>query len=61
MPDSILMQMLNVIWEEIANMWWFFLLSIVLVGVIKGYKLDLHIRDYINRARQASPTTCWYG
>ena len=31
-------------------MWWFFLLSIVLVGVIKGYKLDLRLRDYINRA-----------
>jgi len=50
MADSILMQMLIVIWEEIANMWWFFLLSIVLVGVIKGYKLDLRLRDYINRA-----------
>ncbi len=50
MPDSILLQMLTVIWEEIANMWWFFLLSIGLVGVIKGYKLDLRIRDYINRA-----------
>ena len=50
MPDSILMQMLTVVWEEIANMWWFFLLSIVLVGVIKGYKLDLRFRDAINRA-----------
>lgn len=50
MPDSVLMQMLNVIWEEIAKMWWFFLLAIVLVGVIKGYKLDLRIRDSINRA-----------
>ncbi|HKJ29634.1 MAG TPA: permease [Desulfuromonadales bacterium] len=50
MPDSIWMQMLTVIWDEIANMWWFFLLSIVLVGVIKGYKLDLHIRDFINKA-----------
>ena len=49
MSDSILMQMLTVIWTEITNMWWFFLLSIVLVGVIKGYKLDLRIRDYINR------------
>lgn len=27
-----------------------FLLSIVLVGLIKGYKLDLRIRDAINRA-----------
>jgi uncharacterized membrane protein YraQ (UPF0718 family) len=50
MPDSIWMQMLTVIWDEIANMWWFFLLSIVLVGIIKGYKLDLRIRDSINRA-----------
>jgi uncharacterized membrane protein YraQ (UPF0718 family) len=50
MIDSILMQMLTIIGEEVANMWWFFLLSIVLVGVIKGYKLDLRIRDYINRA-----------
>jgi hypothetical protein len=53
MPDSILMQMLTVIRDEIANMWWFFLLSIVLVGVIKGYKLDLRIRDFINQAG------CW--
>jgi uncharacterized membrane protein YraQ (UPF0718 family) len=44
------MQMLNVIWEEITKMWWFFLLAIVLVGIIKGYKLDLRIRDSINRA-----------
>lgn len=50
MSDSIIMQMLTVIRDEIASMWWFFLLSIVLVGVIKGYKLDLHIRDFINRA-----------
>ena len=50
MPDSILVQMLSVIWEEISKMWWFFLLAIVLVGVIKGYKLDLRIRDSINRA-----------
>ncbi|MDH3997908.1 MAG: permease, partial [Desulfuromonadales bacterium] len=50
MPDSILMQMLSVILEEISKMWWFFLLAIVLVGVIKGYKLDLRIRDSINRA-----------
>jgi uncharacterized membrane protein YraQ (UPF0718 family) len=31
-------------------MWWFFLLSVVLVGVIKGYRLDLRLRDYVNRA-----------
>ncbi len=50
MPDSVLIQILSVMWEEIAKMWWFFLLSILLVGVIKGYKLDLRIRDSINRA-----------
>ena len=50
MPESLWMQMLTVIWDEIANMWWFFLLSIVLVGIIKGYKLDLRIRDSINKA-----------
>lgn len=50
MPDSLLQQMFAVIWEEISRMWWFFLLAIVLVGVIKGYKLDLKIRDSINRA-----------
>lgn len=50
MPDSVLIQMLTVIWEEITKMWWFFLLAIVLVGVIKGYRLDLRIRDTINRA-----------
>ncbi len=49
MPD-VLMQILGVVWEEITRMWWFFLLSIVLVGVIKGYKLDLKIRDSVNRA-----------
>lgn len=31
-------------------MWWFFLLSILLVGLIKGYKLDLRIRKVVNRA-----------
>lgn len=50
MPDSVLLQMLIVIRDEIARMWWFFLLAIVLVGVIKGYKLDLRLRDTINRA-----------
>ncbi len=50
MTDSIWLQMLTVIWDEIARMWWFFLLSIVLVGLIKGYKLDLRIRNAINRA-----------
>lgn len=50
MADSILMQILAVVWEEIARMWWFFLLSVILVGVIKGYKLDLKIRNTVNRA-----------
>lgn len=50
MPDSILIQILTVIGEEIARMWWFFLLSIALVGVIKGYRLDLRIRDAVNQS-----------
>lgn len=50
MNESILMQILGVVWDEIIRMWWFFLLSIVLVGVIKGYKFDLKIRDAVNRA-----------
>jgi uncharacterized membrane protein YraQ (UPF0718 family) len=50
MNDSVWMQIITVIWDEIARMWWFFLLSIVLVGLIKGFKLDLRIRDAINRA-----------
>ena len=50
MPESVLGQILGVIWGEIARMWWFFLLSVLLVGLIKGYRLDLRIRDSINRA-----------
>ncbi len=50
MTDPIIMQILGVVWEEISRMWWFFLLSVILVGVIKGYKLDLKIRDSVNRA-----------
>jgi len=50
MPDQPLMQVLSVIWTEVGRMWWFFLLSVVLVGVIKGYKLDLRIRDSLRRA-----------
>jgi uncharacterized membrane protein YraQ (UPF0718 family) len=50
MSDSILMQILTVVGDEIARMWWFYLLSIVLVGLIKGYRLDMRIRDSINRA-----------
>jgi uncharacterized membrane protein YraQ (UPF0718 family) len=47
---ALFQQMLTVIAEEIARMWWFFLLSVVLVGVIKGYRLDLRIRDSVRRA-----------
>jgi len=50
MPENVLQQLLSVVWFEIGRMWWFFLLSIVLVGVIKGYKLDLRIRDSVKRA-----------
>ena len=50
MADSVFMQIVGVILEEIGRMWWFFLLSVILVGVIKGYKLDLMIRDSVNRA-----------
>ena len=50
MPDTALVQVFEVIWMEIGRMWWFFLLSVVLVGVIKGYKFDLRIRDSLHRA-----------
>jgi uncharacterized membrane protein YraQ (UPF0718 family) len=50
MPESLLLRMLQVVWTEIANMWWFFLLACLLVGVIKGYKLDLKIRDALRRS-----------
>ena len=50
MPESLLLSMLQVIWEEIAKMWWFFLLACLLVGIIKGYKLDLKIRDLLHRS-----------
>jgi len=50
MNSDLLWQMLTVIGDEIARMGWFFLLSIVLVGLIKGYKLDLRIRDLVNRS-----------
>lgn len=53
MPESVLMQILAVIGEEIARMWWFFLLSALLVGIIKGYKLDLQIRAWVSRAGAA--------
>jgi len=43
-------QFLDVVWLETAKMWWIFLLSVLLVGLIKGYKLDLKIRDFIVRS-----------
>ncbi len=43
-------QFFDVVWLEVAKMWWIFLLSVLLVGLIKGYKLDLKIRDSIVRA-----------
>lgn len=49
MTNPLLQQMLAVIVDEISQMWWFFLLSILLVGIIKGYRLDMHIRNSLNR------------
>jgi hypothetical protein len=43
-------QFFDVIWLEIGKMWWIFLFSVLLVGLIKGYKLDLKIRDSIVRS-----------
>jgi uncharacterized protein len=48
MTISLLQQILTVIVDEIARMWWFFLASILLVGIIKGYRLDMHIRNSLN-------------
>lgn len=42
--------MMTVIVDEITQMWWFFLASILLVGIIKGYRLDMHIRNSVNRS-----------
>ncbi|MCM2265170.1 MAG: permease [Desulfuromonadales bacterium] len=50
MPESLLLRMLQVVWMEITKMWWFFLLACLLVGIIKGYKLDLKIRDALRRS-----------
>ncbi|MHB8707946.1 MAG: permease [Desulfuromonadales bacterium] len=50
MPESLLVRMLQVVWMEITKMWWFFLLACLLVGIIKGYKLDLKIRDALRRS-----------
>lgn len=48
MTASLLQQMLTVIGDEITQMWWFFLASILLVGIIKGYRLDMRIRNSVN-------------
>lgn len=48
MTTSLLQQMLTVIADEISQMWWFFLASILLVGIIKGYRLDMRIRNSVN-------------
>lgn len=50
MTNGALQQMFAVILDEVGRMWWFFLLSIFIVGLIKGYRLDLRIRDSVNRA-----------
>lgn len=50
MTESLLLRMFEVIVDEIVSMWWFFLLSILLVGIIKGFRLDLKIRNSVNRA-----------
>jgi hypothetical protein len=50
MSDSPWLNVLTVIGEEIGRMWWFFLLSVLLVGLIKGYRLDLRIRGAVNRS-----------
>jgi uncharacterized membrane protein YraQ (UPF0718 family) len=49
MTGGLLQQMLTVIVDEITQMWWFFLASILLVGVIKGYRLDMRIRNSVNQ------------
>lgn len=49
MTSGLLQQMLTVIVDEITRMWWFFLASILLVGIIKGYRLDMRIRNSVNQ------------
>lgn len=49
MADPVLVRIVAIIGDEIARMWWFFVLSILLVGLIKGFKFDLRIRDAMNR------------
>ena len=50
MTSGLLQQMLAVIVDEISQMWWFFLASIMLVGIIKGYRLDMRIRNSLNHS-----------
>lgn len=42
--------MFGVVLLEFGRMWWIFLLSCLLVGLIKGYKLDLIIRNAVRRS-----------
>ncbi len=50
MPESLWARFADVVLTEIGRMWWIFLLSVLLVGLIKGYKLDLRIRDAVRRS-----------
>lgn len=50
MTDPAWLRIISLIGDEIGRMWWFFLLSILLVGLIKGYKLDMRISRSMNRA-----------
>lgn len=50
MSEPWIQQFLGVVFMEIGRMWWIFLLSALLVGLIKGYKLDLRIRDAVKRS-----------
>ncbi|RMF47669.1 MAG: hypothetical protein D6751_02130 [Deltaproteobacteria bacterium] len=49
-PEGFVARFLDVVVTETGRMWWIFLLSVLLVGLIKGYKLDLHIRDFVRRS-----------
>ena len=44
-----LLKMKEVMVQEFLNMWWFILISIAVAALIKTYKLDLKMRDYLNR------------
>jgi uncharacterized membrane protein YraQ (UPF0718 family) len=45
--------MQEVMLEEFLKMWWFILLSIAVAALIKTYKLDLRLRDYLNNTSGA--------